>query len=526
MIEKLRSIGMNRWARLLGIGATLVTSALLTAPAALATFHLVMVEEVYPGSAAHPNSGFVELQMYEAGQNFVGGLPVTLRDATGATIGTFTFPADLPGTGVNQQTMLVGDDGVQEAFGVKPDLESAGFNVPADGGSACWGALDCVSWGGFSATTTPDSGVPATPSGIPDGKALVRRTTGGSCSNLLDEADDTNDSDADLLLATPTPQSYTTVPSPPTCTPPAATPVMTIDAKPPSPTNSTEALFQFHGSPVASAFECRLDRGAYLPCDSGSASYASLAEGLHTFKVRGENANGVGTPTANSWVIDRIPPSAEITSHPANPSPGKSASFRYKSTEGGSKFECRLQPLEVSFAPCNTQPKVYAELADGEYEFELKAIDQAGNVQEAPTVFAWKVDNSLEDKTPPDTAIASAPPDPSSSPVASFTYSSTEAGSTFQCKLDSGSFNSCPASGITYTGLLEGAHTFQVRAIDSSNNIDLSPAGYSFQVVLMAPTIAPPAPLAPVRAPAAHHKRRHCAPHKKHCRHHHRGAHR
>jgi hypothetical protein len=487
-------------------GALLTCLALLVPAApAFGTFHLIYVSEVHPGSAAQPQSSYVELQMYDDGENFVGGHSVTLHNSTGGTIGTFTFPNDLPGSGVDQQTILVGDDGVEAAFGVKPDMISSAFNVPAAGGAACWEGLDCVSWGNFSGSTSPSSGVPVDPPGIPDGSAIARRITRGTCANLLDENDDTSDSDTDFVDAAPSPQSYATVPSPPACTPPAPTPVVTIDSKPGNTTNSTAASFTFHGTPVASGFECRLDLSAYVDCDSGEISYAGpLLEGIHTFRVRGSNANGTGTSTLYSWKVDLTAPSASLTANPKDPSSGKSASFRYSSNEAGSKFECRLEPLEVAFTACNTQPKVYPSLADGEYEFFVRAIDTAGNVQPTPTAFPWTVDNSLEDKTPPETTIDSKPTDPSGSPIASFTYSSNEPGSSFQCKLDGGSFTSCPAAGITYSGLAEGAHAFQVRATDTSNNTDPSPAGYSFSVVLGAAATSPsltPAALPPKLPP-------------------------
>jgi large repetitive protein len=436
--------------------------------------------------------------MYGPDQHFVANHSVTLHGPTGATLGTFTFPDDLPGPSVSQQTILVGDDGVEAAFGVKPDLENSAFNIPAAAGAACWEGLDCVSWGNFTGTTSPSSGVPADPPGIPDGFALGRLITGGACANRLDGQDDTDDSERDFANATPSPQSYTTVPTPPDCTAPLPTPVTVIDDKPASPTASTSASFTFHASPLADDFECRLDLGAYADCDPG-VTYSPLAEGIHIFRVRGSNANGIGAPVSYSWKVDVTAPSASISSHPIDPSPGKSASFRYGSNESGSKFECRLEPLEVTFAACNTQPKVYSDLADGKYEFLVRAIDAAGNVQSVPTPFPWTVDNSLEDKTAPETTINSKPADPSSSPVATFTYSSNEAGSSFQCKLDGGNFNSCPVGGITYSGLTEAAHTFQVRATDTSNNTDPSPAGYSFSIVLAAP--APAGILAPAILP-------------------------
>lgn len=489
MHKTFRKIGYfraQRSARLIG-GALLFCLALMApVQSAQATFHEVLISQLYPGSAAAPQSSFLELQMYSPGQNFVKNHSITVYDAGGTAIATFFFPDDLPGEGVDQQTMLVGDSGVQEAFGVTPDLVDAGFNIPSAGGAACWDGLDCVSWGNFSGQTIPSSGIPIDPAGIPDGKAIERRISGGSCSNRLEPGDDTNDSDSDFFDATPSPLSYATVPPQVTCTPPPPTPTVVIDSKPASSTNSTEAKFGFHPSSEATGFECRLDQGSYKDCTAGAeiAYPGPLVEGAHSFRVRASNANGVGAPTSYGWTVDLTAPTSKITSHPTDPSPGSSASFRYGSSDGGSKFECRLSPLEASFAPCDAQPKVYSNLADGKYEFEVLTRDNAGNVQLVPTVFAWTVDNSLLDETPPETSILSKPPDPSTSPVASFTYSSSEPGSTFQCKLDSGNFSGCPSSGVTYSGLAEGPHSFQVRAVDASHNIDPTPAGYSFTIVL------------------------------------------
>jgi hypothetical protein len=495
------------WARLgLLVGSILAFLALIVpAQPALATFHLVSISEVYPGSVAHPDSSFIELQMYDEGQNFVGNHAIVLLDSTGNPTGTFTFPSDLPGNGTNQQAMLVGDDDVEATFGVKPDLVDADFNLSASGGAACWAeSIDCVSWGDFEGSTPSPAGIPADGSGIPDGVAIARRTSGGACSNLLDEADDTNDSDDDFVDAPPVPQNYTTVPAPPACTPPAPTPATLLDSKPASFTKSTDAVFAFHSNPAGASFECRLDRLSFQDCDSGSVTYAGpLSEGTHNFRVRASNANGAGAPVSFVWTVDLTAPVANITSHPLDPSPGQSASFRYGSNEGGSKFECRLSPLEAAFTPCDTQPKVYSSLADGDYEFEVRAIDRAGNVQPAATAFLWTVDNALLDTTPPDTAILSKPPDPSASPVAVFTYSSNEPGSRFQCKLDTGNFNSCPSSGTSYTGLSSGPHSFQVRAIDASNNVDPTPAGYSFSIVLGDASLTATAAAPNGRAPAA-----------------------
>ena len=86
------------------------------------------------------------------------------------------------------------------------------------------------------------------------------------------------------------------------------------------------------------------------------------------------------------------------------------------------------------------------------------------------------------DGTPPDTSIDSGPTGATGDSTPTFTFSSTEGGSTFECRVDSASFAAC-TSPHTTAQLANGAHTFEVRASDSSGNTDASPASRSFAVV-------------------------------------------
>jgi hypothetical protein len=90
------------------------------------------------------------------------------------------------------------------------------------------------------------------------------------------------------------------------------------------------------------------------------------------------------------------------------------------------------------------------------------------------------------DIAPPDTSITAHPDDPSNSADASFSFTSTEAGSTFECQLDGGGFSAC-TSPRAYAGLVDGAHTFAVRAIDAASNVDPTPASYSWTIDTIAP---------------------------------------
>jgi large repetitive protein len=69
---------------------------------------------------------------------------------------------------------------------------------------------------------------------------------------------------------------------------------------------------------------------------------------------------------------------------------------------------------------------------------------------------------------------------------ASFEFTSTQDGSSFRCKLDSGAWSAC-TSGQSYGGLAEGSHVFRVRATNAFGEADPTPAQYSWTVDLTPP---------------------------------------
>jgi hypothetical protein len=64
---------------------------------------------------------------------------------------------------------------------------------------------------------------------------------------------------------------------------------------------------------------------------------------------------------------------------------------------------------------------------------------------------------------------------------ASFSFRSSEPGSTFHCALDGAAFVPCTTP-IRYTGLARGEHEFRVRAIDRAGNMDPTPARYRWTI--------------------------------------------
>lgn len=86
------------------------------------------------------------------------------------------------------------------------------------------------------------------------------------------------------------------------------------------------------------------------------------------------------------------------------------------------------------------------------------------------------------DKKAPETTIVKGPRARSRKRTAKFKFISSEAGSTFQCKLDRGAFKKC-RSPKKYRRMKPGKHVFKVRAIDAAGNVDATPAKRKFTVL-------------------------------------------
>jgi hypothetical protein len=300
------------------------------------------------------------------------------------------------------------------------------------------------------------------------------------------------------VLARTNPRSASSVPLGPPAPPPVATPPQTppsiptpadttapataIGSGPTGTTTSTGANFAFTSSESGSSFQCALDSGAWSNCTSPK-SYSGLAVGSHTFAVKATDAAGNtdASPATRSWTVssptppaDTTAPNTTIDSGPAATTTSTSASLGFSSNESGSSFQCSLD--SGPWGSC-TSPKSYSGLAVGSHTFAVKATDAAGNPDTSPATRNWTVSSSTPpaDTTAPETAISSGPPATTTSTSASFAFTATESGSTFQCKLDSESWGSC-TSAKAYSGLAVGSHAFSVKATDAAGNTDATPA--------------------------------------------------
>ena len=102
---------------------------------------------------------------------------------------------------------------------------------------------------------------------------------------------------------------------------------------------------------------------------------------------------------------------------------------------------------------------------------------------------AFSPSGNVVDTTPPNTEITGGPDGQTNDSTPTFSLSSSESGSTFECSVDGGAFAAC-GSPHTTAPLGDGGHTLRVRATDAAGNVDASPAERAFTVDTSPPDTA------------------------------------
>jgi len=254
-------------------------------------------------------------------------------------------------------------------------------------------------------------------------------------------------------------------------------PAPTIVNHPADPTDQTSAAFSQADSETGVDYQCKLDGGSFQSCGGGK-SYSGLALGGHTYQVKAlDKAGNASGPTSFSWtIVPPAPPKPKITSQPADPTNQTSAAFAYTDARSVT-FLCSLDG--GAYAGCGNGTSgstTYAgPLADGVHTFLVKA-QQGGSAASSADSRTWTVDAT----PPPAPSFTETPSSPTTEKKATFRFGDSEAGVTFQCRLDAGSYAKC-GSPRKYSNLGEGPHTFCVQALDRAGNLS-TPACYTWQV--------------------------------------------
>jgi hypothetical protein len=173
----------------------------------------------------------------------------------------------------------------------------------------------------------------------------------------------------------------------------SSAPDTTMDSGPSATTVNRSAQFTFSANQPDVTFECSLDEAAFSACSSPK-DYTGLAIGDHRMRVRAMNWAGTpdASPASFNWTIAPDTTAPQTTIGPGTPpanTTSTSTTFSFSADEHEATFECSLDG--AAFAAC-ASPKQYTSLATGAHSFQVRAKDEAGNVDSTPASHFWAVE--------------------------------------------------------------------------------------------------------------------------------------
>jgi hypothetical protein len=192
-----------------------------------------------------------------------------------------------------------------------------------------------------------------------------------------------------------------------------------------------------------------------------------------------EQAVPGGSSNASATAVFRVTarPRTTIMLAPPEFSTDATARFSFTSSEADSTFTCSLDGGAESVCP---SPAEYPGLSNGPHTFLVRATDAFGTQDLTPPVHRWTV--AVPPPAPePQTSITVAPSAASADTTASFSFVSSEQGSTFTCVLDARITSTC-TSPWDYPGLPNGPHTFSVAATSPAGQSDTTPAEHKWTI--------------------------------------------
>ncbi|HVO54599.1 MAG TPA: hypothetical protein VMT37_09310 [Solirubrobacterales bacterium] len=255
-------------------------------------------------------------------------------------------------------------------------------------------------------------------------------------------------------------------------------------SKPPTLSSTASPTFTYTAKDFGHIdhYLCSLDGGPSESCATPD-ELTGLGDGLHKLEVRGVDGEGWAdlTPASYEWTVDATGPNVEIESGPAAATNATEATFDFTAEDAGSTVEsigCSID--DGPFEPC-ISPQTYTGLSLGNHRLEVQATDSLGNTTAVPAAYDWTV---YADHTDPVSQIESGPTGLIASAEAEIGFSASDAESGvegIECRIDAEPFATC-ATPKTFSGLGDGNHKFEVRAVDRVGNIEATPASRSWTV--------------------------------------------
>ncbi|XP_065918054.1 uncharacterized protein [Dysidea avara] len=205
-------------------------------------------------------------------------------------------------------------------------------------------------------------------------------------------------------------------------------------------------------------FECMLDDGPFMTCESGDM-FTGLSDGEHMIKVR-------FTATGSSQAV-MLSRSLEFTILTATASVSTSGDEATIMLTGDGDFECMFN--DGPFLPCESGD-MYSDLAIGSYTIKIR-VTPPGSSQ--PIMFSQPL--MFDIITVQQAVLISV-----SGSTATLSANVTQPG-TLECSIDGGPYRTC-MTGSMFTGLSAGQHSINIRFTPAGSTIPTTTQSAVFNV--------------------------------------------
>jgi len=248
-------------------------------------------------------------------------------------------------------------------------------------------------------------------------------------------------------------------------------------------TNSVSFSYDISGQNLSSvSTKCYLNQTLQANCSS-PIDLTSVPDGDYTLTIDAINQNSLVLAEAQKgFRLDRKAPVLTINQAPSGSIGATSASIIFSVSDNFPNPVAYCSLDSAAFASCRS-PYNMTNLSLSSHSVQLYAQDAAGNKSSTQTV-SFSVSLSA-----PTVAISQMPLAFTNATSASFSFSGISSSNTiasYRCSMDNNVFTAC-SSPQSYSSLVEGSHSFSVKAIDALGQAS-SPASYSFSVDLTKPS--------------------------------------
>jgi hypothetical protein len=273
----------------------------------------------------------------------------------------------------------------------------------------------------------------------------------------------------------------------------------------------TSTGIQVDVGPGTAAGEVTVDRNSVLDTPLGlRLSSAAAGVTLHARQNRlQENATGLRIDSGSTSTFDIasntvVGNEVGVLSTSATTPDNAAVTVAQNNIYGNSQQDWRAESVDAQRPSLNAENNFWGTTTPAVIDARIfDSADDPTRTAVDYTPFLTSASATAPPAAPPETVSPGGPPATTNATTATIPYSSPQAGSTFQCRLDTPTWSACPASPVSLN-VQEGTHTFEIRAVDPAGIADPTPILHLWRVDSTPPqTSITSGPTGTVRATSA-----------------------